>query len=502
MLWIPVIPTTISAEMHGLWAIPELTQAIVEALDSDHQLEILPVCHLMFEASVPLVWESIDLIRLQDLYDIESKSLQYKASLSSGLPASISPNRPLTQAAKDKSQHARFDLYTRAVKSCMYNYKKPPRQAVLHRFILNHSPITTLLPNVRSIDLRLYAGQMSPPPEILSVLGPSIQDFSFGGWDLDYLKPLNEILGTTGARLRSLGLMAVNLLEKRDVDMLVDSQTNLRDLTILCKSIDFNNGWTAVSRLPHLESVAFSTTRQLDPPVDPSIAGFPALVKVDLELSTSTDISSALSTITSPYLKEIKLGCDSGNALQVALQHASRLNSCTNIFIQRTNMETHSNEPEPPRACPHLTRLEFQKFEWPCTDEFIKWLVQALPGLQELKIPNLVGVGLSRSGVTLLGLEQLVRSCPKLEILSLSIDARGNVPKIPVVQGSSLKVLNLQKSLAGDDINGLASFLAKLWPGHHSRSVDVWDPLQTDNASKWRTVFELVGKELDGIRTK
>lgn len=68
--------------MHHLWEISELVYAILGYLDRKDHIPALRVCRLLWEVCVPLVWHSIDLVRLEDLYSPDKQEMKCKVKCS------------------------------------------------------------------------------------------------------------------------------------------------------------------------------------------------------------------------------------------------------------------------------------------------------------------------------------------------------------------------------------------------------------------------------------
>lgn len=66
--------------MHRIWEIPDLLHTLQEDLGRNDHIQLMRVCHLLLDSCIPLLWESIDLIRLEDLYDLQSQDIVFKVS--------------------------------------------------------------------------------------------------------------------------------------------------------------------------------------------------------------------------------------------------------------------------------------------------------------------------------------------------------------------------------------------------------------------------------------
>lgn len=64
--------------MHRVWEIPELDRIIAQNLDHKAQARATQVCRLLWDATVPFVWCSIDLSVLSVLYMLNKEEVIFK----------------------------------------------------------------------------------------------------------------------------------------------------------------------------------------------------------------------------------------------------------------------------------------------------------------------------------------------------------------------------------------------------------------------------------------
>lgn len=343
--------------------------------------------------------------------------------------------------------------------------------------MLKHAPLSNLFPSVQKVDVTIDSQLETPSHQeiIRCIVVPTLRHLRMGPSYASSIKPvitpLMECLRTILTSLRTLVLGGG--VDIQVFTQLLREQAQIRHLGLRARPEEPGPAWHAAGTLlAELRSIDFDTRDHS--PVELSgvggMRGFPALADVTLVVHTETYLSSLLHTISSPHLRSLDIRCLNGDILRAAALSIGQFEQLRSLKI-RSNTHEAPNLSIPMPIHPNLAELSVYGVGvaryW--NDATIAYLAGSLPNLHALRIPERSPPS-DRPVFTLVGILPLIRHCPNLQVLQISLDARGfTLPTdwIPrtAYTGGSLKSLNLQWSLANpEDVERLSEIFLELWP--------------------------------------
>ncbi|KAG1830441.1 hypothetical protein EV424DRAFT_1535134 [Suillus variegatus] len=402
-----------------------------------------------------------------------------------------------------ESEWARFDVYSRRVKS--FSYPKQTKMIGLHEDALpllfsERSP-QSLFPSLSSLDFSILSCNSSSL--IRDFLSPKLTNLAFTlprKICPQDICGILEDLPRKATRLENLAISSFFPVTSFELNIPAHGLPDLRRLVVSSSIRISAQSVLNIASLRYVQELALNLHSDFDANVLRGRANhstFPALRRVNLVAYDLPQCTSIVSLISSPQLEDVTVTYNVQARSFVITSFLSAIGTSVRSISLRHNMQTHTIA-DPPFvfypstfaplfACHNLRTIQVYNIgTLNLDDDFIISAAKAWSKLEDIRLCSLPWSSIIPN-ISLNALTALTRYCPKLTRVHLSLDAR-EIPELPVdglntTGAQFLGVLNVRDSAIGHT-ESVAQFLRAIIPNMKTLYVEAHPELR----DKWMEV--------------
>lgn len=403
-----------------------------------------------------------------------------------------------------ESEWARFDVYSRRVKS--FSYPKQTKMIRLHEDALpllfaERSP-QSLFPSLSSLDFSILSCSSSNFVLIRDFLSPKLTNLTFTlprKMCPQGVCGVLEDLSRKAPCLQNLTISSFFPETSFTLDISIHELPDLRRLVVSSSIRISAQSVLNIASLRYLQELALNLLPDFDADAlrDRANNTFPALQRLSLAAYDLPQCTSIVSLISSPQLEDISVSYDVQARSSVITSFLSAIGTSVRSISIRHNMQTntvadtpfvfHPSTFAPLFAYRNLRTIQVYNLgTLNLDDEFIIAGAKAWSKLEDIRLCSLPWSSIIPS-ISLNALTALTQHCPQLTRVHLSLDAR-DIPELPIgdlsmAGGQSLEVLNIRDSVIGHT-ELVAQFLRATIPNMKTLYVEAHPELR----DKWMEV--------------
>ncbi|KAG2074379.1 hypothetical protein BDR04DRAFT_1048610 [Suillus decipiens] len=404
-----------------------------------------------------------------------------------------------------ESEWARFDMYSRRVKS--FSYPKPAKMTRLHEdalpLIFAERPPLSLFPSLSSLDFSILSCNSSNFTLIRDFLSPKLTNLSFTlprKMGPQGICGVLEDLPQKATHLENLTISSFFPVTSFELNISTRGLPDLRRLVVSSSIRISAQSVLNIASLRHVQELALNLHPDFDANVLHDSANnstFPALQRLSLAAYDLPQCTSIVSLISSPRLEDVSISYDVQARCSVITSFLSVIGTSVRSISLRHNMQTNTIADTPfvfyPStfaplfACRNLRSIQVYNLgTLNLDDEFIITAAKAWSKLEDIRLCSLPWSFIIPS-ISLNALTALTQYCPQLTRVHLSLDAR-EIPELPIsslTMGGAqfLEVLNIRDSVIGHT-ELVAQFLRATIPNMKTLYVEAHPELR----DKWMEV--------------
>ncbi|KAG2138423.1 uncharacterized protein EDB93DRAFT_723617 [Suillus bovinus] len=401
-----------------------------------------------------------------------------------------------------ESEWARFDVYSRRVKS--FSYPKQTRMIRLHEdalpLLFSERPPQSLFPSLSSLDFSILSCSSSNFTLIRDFLSPKLTNLAFTlprkMCPQDICCVLKD-LTRKATQLENLAISSFFPVVTFELNISTHELPDLRRL-VVSNSIRISaQSVLNIASLCHVQELALNLHPDFDADVLRYRANkrtFPALQRLSLVAHDLSQCTSIVSLISSPQLEDVSVSYDVQARSSVITSFLSAIGTSVRSISLRHNTQTHTIadapfifDPStfaPLLACRNLRTIQVYNLgTLNLDDEFIVSVAKAWNKLEDIRLCSLPWSSIIPN-ISLNALTALTQYCPRLTRVHLSLNAR-EIPELPTNRAGaqSLEVLNIRDSVI-DHTELVAHFLRAIIPNMRTLYVEAHPELR----DKWMEV--------------
>ncbi|KAG8912826.1 hypothetical protein FRC00_003688 [Tulasnella sp. 408] len=483
--------------MHRIWNIPELLGHILSFLDEKYDiLRCALVCRSLSVEAARLIWKEVSAFRYL-LGCFPKNTISTEMSGPSHAPA----RRFLFLELPDTSEWEHMRFRASMVKDLTF-----PKDD-------NYDPLLDVIKRQETdltfpelVSLHLHVSVAKRFQTFLPLFAASrLQELeiTFQGYNDRLINTAMETLLAQAHPFQSLHIGATSFpkLSQHYVIQLLATTPSINSLSINLGALDGGDIVQAAGSLPDLRYISFDFRADTAARTAYS-PGFQSLVTLD----TSSTYAPALATvraITSTHIEAVNMRVWSEiNEQPTGLfQRIAAWTNVTYVSVTFYNSRVPQWEDvEPLLSCPLISTFEIivDSPGMEIDDEVISAISRAWPNLTRLKLAGLEDPPAVYTRPSLHGLAELLGRCPKLQELTLEVDARLTQSQAPLAtpvnsEGHEKLLLDVRTSpIAQKSEETVSEFLISVWPGECE--VTSWWEEEQWQCAAWKKVGELMGQ--------
>ncbi|KAG1728906.1 hypothetical protein EDB19DRAFT_1745184 [Suillus lakei] len=467
--------------MHQSLLIDEILSHIVQFVAADGQRDLKRLentsdlarlartCRYFMECALDTLWRTqhslspLIMCLPKGTWEIHSSNILYLT-------------RPPTE-----SEWARFDVYSRRVKS--FSYPKQTKMIRLHEdalpFLFADRSPQSLFPSLSSLDYSILSCSSSNFSLIRGFLSPKLTKLTFTlprKMCPEGICGVLEDLPRKATRLENLTISSFFPVTSFEFNVSTCGLPDLRRFVVSSSIRISAQSMLNIASLRYVQELALNLHSDFDADVlcGRADSTFPALQRLSL---TAYDLPQSRSSVITSFLSVI------GTSLRsISLRHNMQTNTIADTpFVFYPSMFA------PLLACRNLRTIQVYNLgTLNLDDEFIIAAAKAWSKLEDLRLCSLPWSSIIPS-IGLNALTALSQHCPQLTRVQLSLDAR-DIPELPIgglsrVGAQFLEVLNVRDSVIGHT-ELVAQFLRATIPNMKTLYVEAHPELR----DKWMEV--------------
>ncbi|KIO27956.1 hypothetical protein M407DRAFT_7056 [Tulasnella calospora MUT 4182] len=479
--------------MHHIWNIPELLAHILLFLDDKSDLlQCALVCRAFSVEAARIIWREVeDFHHLLGCFPHNTISTEESGPVN--CPSRTFLFLHLPDTTEWDHMRSRASMIKELTFSDLDNY-----DALLE--VIQRHKIDLTFPEL--ISLHLHNSVTKRFQTFLPLFAASrLQELeiTFDGYNDRLINTTVEALLAQAHPLRSLQIAATSLpeLSQNYVIQLLENTPSIDYLCLMVDTLDGEDIVQAAAQLPQLRELDVKLSD--DGERTEYSVGFQSLVSLDT-WSLYTSALAIARAIISPNMERVRMRVlgeiigPPGSLFQTIASMAN-LNSVSLTFYNSDIPQW--ADVEPLLSCRFISTFAIASPGMEIDDRAISSISRAWPNLTRLRLAGLEDTPIRFTRPSLHGLTELLVRCPKLQDLTLEVDAR--VSQLQAALASATRaslepreklLFNVRRSLIDQDSEvAISEFLMSVWPGECD--VESWwrDEWQED---AWGQVRELM----------
>lgn len=491
--------------MHRSLLIDEILSLIIQFVAADGQQDLKRLenasglarlartCRCFMECALDTLWRTqrslspLIMCLPRGTWEIHSSNLLYLT-------------RPPTE-----SEWARFDVYSRRVKS--FSYPKQTKMIRLHEdtlpLLFAERPPQSLFPSLSSLDFSILSCSSPNFALIRDFLSPKLTNLAFTlprKMCPQGICGVLEDLPRKATHLESLTITSFFPVAPFELNISTYGLPDLRRLVVSSSIRISAQSVLNIASLRHVRELALNLHADFDADVLRDRANnstFPALQYLSLTAHDLPQCTSIISLISSPQLEDVSVSYDVQAQSSVITSFLSSVGTSIRSISLRHNMRTNTiadipfvfypSTFAPLFACRNLRTIQVYNLgTLDLDDEFIIAAAKAWSKLEDIRLCSLPWSSIIPS-ISLNALTALTQYCPQLTRVHLSLDAR-EIPEPPIgglsMAGAQfLEVLNIRDSII-EHTELVAHFLRATIPNMKTLYIEAHPELR----DKWMEV--------------
>ncbi|KAG9024065.1 hypothetical protein FS837_005479 [Tulasnella sp. UAMH 9824] len=481
--------------MHRIWNIPELLGLILSFLDEKSDiLRCALVCRSLSVEAARLIWKEVSAFRyLLGCFPKNTISTEISG------PPDHPSRKFLFLELPDTAEWEHMRFRASMVKELTF-----PRDDNYDPLleVINRQETDLTFPELASLHLHVsVAKRFQTFLPLFAASRLQELEITFKGYNNRLINTAMETLLAQAHPLQSLDIEATSFpkLSQHYVIQLLATTSSINSLSISLGALDGEDIVQAAGSLPNLQYLSFdfgadTTARTAYSP------GFHSLVTLDTS-STYAPALAILRAITSTDIAALNMHVwrEINEQPTGLFQPIAAWTNVTFVSVTFYNSGILQwEEVEPLLSCPLISTFEIM-IDSPgmeIDDEVISAISRAWPNLTRLKLAGSEETPAVYTRPSLHGLAELFGRCPKLQELTLEVDARITQSRLPLEtpansEGREKLFFDVRRSpIARKSEETVSEFLMSVWPGE-CEVISWWEEEQLQRAA-WENVGELM----------